>query len=70
MGEWHLSRYLLFGKISNSNNFAVFNLLKGSRVSLNIEEINLLNKINNLQEDNLFFQKFKKYSIIVNYNEL
>ena len=68
--EWHLSKYVIFNKPQNANFIMAFNLLKGSRVGLDGNEVPLLLNLDKLQEEDPIFQKFKKYGIIVNYDEL
>lgn len=68
--EWHISRYVLFTQLPNSNFVVGFNLLKNNIFILSLQEVELLYNFNKLNENNDNLKKFKEKGILINYDEI
>ena len=66
---WHISRYLVFAQIPESESFGVMSLYQGSFTVLSKTEAMMLSIAEELDEDHPGLEKLKKFGFIVNFDE-
>ena len=66
---WHLSRYNLSAKDSETDNTVIANLFKGTCAAYSPIEIYLLSVVDQLDEDHPFIERFARRGLIANYDE-